>query len=80
MALIRRGKLRLSRTATSTGTDNHQVLTWPTQAGDWSVVMMNADGSDRVNASVSVGATVPILHSIAVGLLNRPVAIWRLTR
>ena len=30
--------------------------------------MMNADGSDRVNASVSVGATVPILHSIAVGL------------
>jgi hypothetical protein len=55
-------------TATSTGTDNQQVLTWPTQAGDWSVVMMNADGSDRVNASVSVGATVPILHSVAVGL------------
>ena len=63
-------------TATSTGTDDQQVLTWPTQAGDWSVVMMNADGSDRVNASISVGATVPILHSIAVGLSiggDRPV-------
>ena len=55
--------------ATSTGTDTQQVLTWPTQPGDWSIVMMNADGSGRVNAEISVGATVPILHSIAIGLL-----------
>jgi hypothetical protein len=54
--------------ATSTGTDEQQVLTWPTQAGDWSVVMMNADGSERVQAAVSVGATVPILHGVAVWL------------
>ena len=55
--------------ATSTGSDEQQVLTWTTQPGDWSVVMMNADGSARVDAAISVGATVPILHSIAVGLL-----------
>jgi len=55
--------------ATSTGTDEQQVLTWATQPGDWSVVMMNADGSEQVDAAISVGATVPILHSIAVGLL-----------
>jgi hypothetical protein len=56
-------------TATSTGTDERQVLTWTTQPGDWSVVMMNADGSARVGGAISVGATVPILHGIAVGLL-----------
>ena len=55
--------------ATSTGTDEQQVLTWATQPGDWSVVMMNADGSEQVDAAISVGATVPILHRIAVGLL-----------
>ena len=31
--------------------------------------MMNANGSQQVDAAISVGATVPILHSIAVGLL-----------
>jgi len=55
--------------ATSTGTDEQQVLTWATQPGDWSVVMMNADGSEQVDAAISVGATVPILHTFAVGLL-----------
>jgi hypothetical protein len=54
--------------ATSTGTGEQQVLTWTTQPGDWSVVMMNADGSAKVDGAISVGATVPILHSIVVGL------------
>jgi hypothetical protein len=53
--------------ATGTGTGT-QVLTWTPQEGDWSVVMMNADGSPAIDAMVSVGALVPVLHGIAVGL------------
>lgn len=62
--------------ARSTGTDEQQVLTWATQPGDWSVVMMNADGSAQVDAAISVGATVPIMHTIAVGLLIGGVALF----
>jgi hypothetical protein len=53
--------------ATGTGTGT-QVLTWTPQEGDWSVVMMNADGSPAIDSMVSVGAIVPVLHGIAVGL------------
>lgn len=53
--------------ATGTGS-GPQVLTWAPQEGDWSVVMLNADGSPAIDAMVSVGALVPVLHGIAVGL------------
>lgn len=53
--------------ATGTGTGTN-VLTWTPQEGDWSVVMLNADGSPAIDASVSVGAVVPVLRGIAVGL------------
>jgi hypothetical protein len=46
-----------------------QTLTWDVADGDWSVVVMNADGSPGVNADVRAGANVPFLDELAwVGL------------
>jgi hypothetical protein len=46
-----------------------QTLTWDVEDGDWSVVVMNGDGSAGVNADVSVGANVPIVGDLATGFL-----------
>ena len=51
--------------ATGTGT---QTLTWDAEDGDWSVVVMNADGSAGVDTDISVGAEVPIVGDLATGL------------
>lgn len=40
-------------------------LTWDVQSGDWSVVLMNADGSRNVAAAVSAGAKVPYITTLA---------------
>jgi hypothetical protein len=52
--------------ATGTGT---QALNWDVEDGDWSVVVMNADGSAGVDADVSVGADVPIVDDLADGFM-----------
>ena len=46
-----------------------QTVTWPVESGRWSAVVMNADGSPDVSVAVSVGARVPWLHWVAIGLL-----------
>jgi hypothetical protein len=46
-----------------------QRLTWDVDDGDWSVVVMNADGSANVDADVAVGADLPIVGTIATALL-----------
>ena len=46
-----------------------QTITWPVQAGSWTLVVMNSDGVRPVTAQVAVGATVPALHWLAIGLL-----------
>jgi hypothetical protein len=46
-----------------------QVLTWPVQSGDWTVVAMNANGSRPVSVRVDAAATVPALPWAAAGLL-----------
>jgi hypothetical protein len=46
-----------------------QTLTWDVSAGDWTVVIMNADGSAGVQAELSVGATLSVLQPIAIGML-----------
>ena len=47
-----------------------QTLTWDTADGDWSVVVMNADGSAGVDARVSAGAKLPWLTAVGWGTLG----------
>jgi hypothetical protein len=53
--------------ASATGT-GEQELNWDPEAGDWTVVVMNADGSQGVSAEMSVGAELPVLWGVVVGL------------
>jgi len=46
-----------------------QTLTWKVREGDWSVVVMNADGSRGVAADVDLGAKLSWLLWVAVGTL-----------
>ena len=41
-----------------------QTLNWDVDHGDWSVVVMNADGSRGVDADISAGAKVPYLEEL----------------
>lgn len=46
-----------------------QTLNWDVADGNWSVVVMNADRSQGVDADVSVGGTLPIVLPIAIATL-----------
>jgi hypothetical protein len=46
-----------------------QTLTWKVRDGDWSVVLMNADGSRGVVADIDLGAKLSFLLWVAIGLL-----------
>jgi hypothetical protein len=55
--------------ASATGTGS-QTLTWDVTSGNYTFVLMNADGSSHVDARVSLGIKLPmIVHSIGIGLL-----------
>ena len=41
-----------------------QTLDWDVEDGDWSVVVMNADGSPRMDAGVTAGAKIPFLSEL----------------
>jgi hypothetical protein len=41
-----------------------QTVDWKIEDGDWSVVVMNADGSLGVDADVSAGADIPFLNEL----------------
>jgi hypothetical protein len=41
-----------------------QAIDWEIDDGDWSIVVMNADGSLGVDADVSAGANVPFLDEL----------------
>lgn len=43
-------------------------LTWEPQSGDWTIVVMEADGTPGVHADMTAGATVPVLGRGAVAL------------
>ena len=49
--------------ASQQGTGN-QTLNWEIEDGDWSVVVMNADGSAGVDADISTGAELPFLTAL----------------
>jgi hypothetical protein len=44
-----------------------QTLAWDSGYGQWSVVVMNADGSPGVDAELNLGAHVPYLPWVALG-------------
>jgi hypothetical protein len=44
-----------------------QTVVWDVKHGNWSVVVMNADGSRGVDTGVSAGADFPILAALAWG-------------
>src|SRR5512132_631403 len=46
-----------------------QTLTWKVREGDWSVVLMNSDGSPGVAADIDVGAKMSFLLWVAIGVL-----------
>jgi hypothetical protein len=50
--------------AVSTQGRGMQALDWRVKDGDWSVVVMNADGSRGVAADVSGGAKIPVLDEL----------------
>jgi len=47
-----------------------QSISWPVEKGNWSVVVMNADGSAHVVAHTQLGASVPALDTVAAGLIG----------
>ncbi len=47
-----------------------RTIAWDPRGGDWTLVVMNPDGSAPVAVDVSVGARLPFLHPLAVGLLS----------
>jgi hypothetical protein len=53
--------------AQSLGAGTHSV-TFPLESGDWTVVVMNAEGQAAVSADIAVGGTVPGLRWL-VGIL-----------
>ena len=55
--------------ATSRGA-GAQALRWDVQDGSWRVVVMNADARRGVRADLSVGARLPDLNWLGVGLLG----------
>ena len=46
-----------------------RTVTWDPTGGSWSVVVMNADGQPGVNVHADLGATLPPLVWISLGLL-----------
>jgi hypothetical protein len=50
--------------AASTHGRGIQTLNWEIEDGDWSVVVMNEDGSPGVYADISAGANIPFLDEL----------------
>ena len=55
-----------------------QTLEWEVQQGNWTAVIMNADGSADVNASVSLGARFGLLLPIGIGFLIAGIVLFAL--
>lgn len=45
-----------------------RTVEWQVAARDWTVVVMNADGSAGVHADVDLGGTLPVLRGATIGL------------
>ncbi len=56
-----------------------RMLTWRVRAGDWRVVVMNADATPGVAGALSIGASFPRLLSIAIAALAGGILILLLS-
>ncbi|MCA1692325.1 MAG: hypothetical protein LC733_09050 [Actinobacteria bacterium] len=54
-----------TESAAGTGT---QTVIWPVKPGNWTVVVMNADGSPGITVDVAVGAKSNMLLPIGIGM------------
>jgi hypothetical protein len=54
--------------ASSAGS-GHQSLRWPVEDGQWSLVVMNLDGTASLNLTVSAGARIAYVTPVALTLL-----------
>jgi len=52
-----------------------QSLTWKVRDGDWSVVVMNADGSPGVDTELDAGISLPFLDEAGWGILGGGVLV-----
>ena len=52
--------------ASGTGT---QTMTWTVQSGNWTIVVANADGSPGVTVDARIGAKLPWLGPLGIGLI-----------
>jgi hypothetical protein len=52
-----------------------QTLTWPARPGNWTVLVMNPGGSRPVAVRISVGAAMPALPWIGIGMLASGVLV-----
>ena len=50
-------------------TDRADTLTWQVDSGDWTVVLMNADGSSDVEIDARAGIKIDWLLPVAIGLM-----------
>lgn len=55
--------------AVSAAGTGQQQIRWDLQSGDWTVVVMNADGSRPVSADLAAGVRLGFLGPLTVGLL-----------
>jgi len=56
--------------AASTQGSGARSLTWDVEDGDWTLVVMNADGSPGVDADIGAGITLPYLDDAGWALLG----------
>lgn len=54
-------------TASASGAD--RTVDWTPQPGQWTAVVMNADGTRPVTADLAIGATAPALGALTAGLV-----------
>ena len=54
--------------ASAAGT-GEQTITWKPRAGDWTLVVMNGEGTTPVSADVAVGAELPVLGTVGIVML-----------
>jgi hypothetical protein len=47
-----------------------RTVDWQPRTGDWSVVVLNVDGSRAVQADLAIGATLPWLDDLAFSLIG----------